>query len=171
MICDRDPATGKGLVIGMSEKGSTERAREIWEQICNEALRDLNHRAQIDRRSLVDQSITDHKSLGHPLPSQAPEADTAPPDCQGVEGELPAFTPQAPAPVVTNGPEACKVVMDRWQEMLVENKMGSLGFCEHFTGCGGRSDVQERDLFSPKRSVAGYCGPEWATARVLCQNP
>ena len=23
---------------------------------------------------------------------------------------------------------ACKVVMDRWQEMLVVNKMGSLGF-------------------------------------------
>ena len=54
---------------------------------------------------------------------------------------------------------------------ILDKKMGSLGFCEHFTGCGGRSDVQERDLFSPKRSVAGYCGPEWATARVLCQNP
>ena len=30
----------------------------------------------------------------------------------------------------------CKVVMDRWQEMLVENKMGSLGFGGHFAGCG-----------------------------------
>ena len=70
VIRDRDPATGKGRVIGMSEKGSTERAREIWEQICNEALRDLNHRARIDRRSLVDQGITDRKSPGH----QGPQA-------------------------------------------------------------------------------------------------
>jgi hypothetical protein len=68
VIRDRDPATGKGRVIGMSEKGSTERAREIWEQICNEALRDLNHRAQIDRRSLVDQGVTDRKSPGHEGP-------------------------------------------------------------------------------------------------------
>ena len=68
VIRDRDPATGKGRVIGMSEKGSTERAREIWEQICNEALRDLNHRARIDRRSLVDQGITDRKSPGHEGP-------------------------------------------------------------------------------------------------------
>ena len=72
VIRDRDPATGKGRVIGMSEKGSTERAREIWEQICNEALRDLNHRARIDRRSLADQGITDRKSPGHegPQPRQ-----------------------------------------------------------------------------------------------------
>ena len=68
VIRDRDPATGKGRVIGMSEKGSTERAREVWEQICNEALRDLNHRARIDRRSLADQGITDRKSPGHEGP-------------------------------------------------------------------------------------------------------
>lgn len=66
---------------------------------------------------------------------------------------------------------ACKVVMDRWQEMLLVNKMGSLGFCKHFAGCGGRSDGWERDLFSPKGSVAGHCGLEWAAARVLAQNP
>lgn len=70
VIRDRDPATGKGRVIRMSENGSTERAREIWEQICNEALRDLNHPARIDRRSLVDQGITDRKSPGH----QGPQA-------------------------------------------------------------------------------------------------
>lgn len=70
VIRDRDPATGKGRVIGMSEKGSTERAREIWERICNEALRDLGHSARIDRRSLVDQGITDRKSPGH----QGPQA-------------------------------------------------------------------------------------------------
>ena len=72
VIRDRDPATGKGRVIGMSEKGSTERAREIWERICNEALRDLGHSARIDRRSLVDQGVTDRKSPGHegPQPRQ-----------------------------------------------------------------------------------------------------
>ena len=68
VIRDRDPATGKGRVIGMSEKGSTERAREIWERICNEALRDLGHSARIDRRSLVDQGVTDRKAPGHQGP-------------------------------------------------------------------------------------------------------
>jgi len=69
VIRDRDPVTGK-RVIGMSEDGSTERAREIWEQICNEALRDLGHSARIDRRPLVDQGVTDRKSPGH----QGPQA-------------------------------------------------------------------------------------------------
>ena len=68
VIRDRDPATGKGRVIGMSEKGSTERAREIWEQVCNEALRDLGHSARVDRRSLIDQGITDRTSPGHEGP-------------------------------------------------------------------------------------------------------
>lgn len=72
VIRDRDPATGKGRVIGMSEKGSTERAREIWEQVCNEALRDAHHSARVDRRSLIDQGITNRKSPGHegPQPRQ-----------------------------------------------------------------------------------------------------
>lgn len=61
----RDPATGKGRVIGMSEKGSTERAREIWEQVCNEALRNAHHSARVDRRSLVDQGITDRRPQAH----------------------------------------------------------------------------------------------------------
>ncbi len=61
---------------------------------------------------------------------------------------------------------ACKVVMDRWQEMLVVNKMGSLGLCGHFAGCGGRSGGQERGLFPPQGSVAGHCGPEWPAAWV-----
>lgn len=68
VIRDRDPDTGKGRVIGMSEKGSTERAREIWEQVCNEALRDARHSVRIDRRSLVDQGITERTSLGHEGP-------------------------------------------------------------------------------------------------------
>lgn len=68
VIRDRDPVTGKGRVIGMSENGSTERAREIWEQVCNEALRDLGHSTRVDRRSLIDQGITDRKPPGHEGP-------------------------------------------------------------------------------------------------------
>jgi len=52
VIRDRDPATGKGRVIGMSEKGSTDRAREIWEEVCNDALVQAGSAARIDRRSL-----------------------------------------------------------------------------------------------------------------------
>ena len=72
VIRDRDPETGKGRVIGMSEKGSTERAREIWEQVCNETLRNAGHSARVDRRSLVDQGITDRAAPGHegPQPRQ-----------------------------------------------------------------------------------------------------
>ena len=65
VIRDCDPVAGKGRVIGMSEKGSTERAREVWEQVCNEALRDMGHSARIDRRSLADQGITDRKPQEH----------------------------------------------------------------------------------------------------------
>ena len=68
VIRDRDPETGKGRVIGMSEKGSTERAREIWEQVCNEALRDARQSARVDRRSLVDQGVTDRAATGHEGP-------------------------------------------------------------------------------------------------------
>ncbi|MFN6056862.1 MAG: MobA/MobL family protein [Paracoccaceae bacterium] len=52
------------------QKAGADRGREIWEQICNEALRDLKHPARIDRRSLVDQGITDRKAPGH----QGPQA-------------------------------------------------------------------------------------------------
>jgi hypothetical protein len=55
VIRDRDPATGKGRVIGMSEKGSTDRARETWERICNRALETAGCAARIDRRSLKAQ--------------------------------------------------------------------------------------------------------------------
>lgn len=67
VIRDRDPATGKGRVIGMSEKGSTERAREVWERICNEALEAAGKAARIDRRSLKAQGI-DRTPQGHEGP-------------------------------------------------------------------------------------------------------
>ena len=69
VIRDRDPATGKGRIIGMSEKGSTERAREVWERICNEALKQAGTEARIDRRSLVDQGITDRDPTKHVGPA------------------------------------------------------------------------------------------------------
>ena len=68
VIRDRDPETGKGRVINTSEKGSTERAREIWERVCNEALRDAGLYARVDRRSLVDQGILHRKPAGHEGP-------------------------------------------------------------------------------------------------------
>jgi len=57
VIRDRCPETGKGRVIGMSEKGSTERAREVWERVCNAALMAEGSEARIDRRSLNAQGI------------------------------------------------------------------------------------------------------------------
>lgn len=57
VVRDRCPETGKGRVIGMSEKGSTERAREVWERVCNDALKNAGADARIDRRSLKAQGV------------------------------------------------------------------------------------------------------------------
>lgn len=69
VIRDRDPRTGKGRIIGMSEKGSTERAREVWQGVCNKALAAAGSTARIDRRSLKAQGI-DRAPQGH----QGPQA-------------------------------------------------------------------------------------------------
>lgn len=67
VIRDRNPATGKGRVVKMSEKGSTERAREVWEKVCNQALEAAGEAARIDRRSLKAQGI-DRQPSGHEGP-------------------------------------------------------------------------------------------------------
>ncbi|GMO47878.1 hypothetical protein BwSF12_55030 [Bradyrhizobium ottawaense] len=56
VIRDRDQKTGK-RVFGMSEKGSTERLRELWEEHANLALMQANKEARIDRRTLEAQGI------------------------------------------------------------------------------------------------------------------
>lgn len=67
VIRDRNPATGKGRVVQMSEKGSTRRAREVWEKVCNEALEAAGEKARIDRRSLKAQGI-ERRPSGHEGP-------------------------------------------------------------------------------------------------------
>lgn len=67
VVRDRDPQTGKGRVIGMSEQGSTDRARETWERVCNDALARAGSTARIDRRSLKAQGI-DRAPQGHQGP-------------------------------------------------------------------------------------------------------
>lgn len=56
VIRDRHIVTGK-RVAKLSEKGSTEFIRWLWEQKANEALANSGHEARIDRRSLKDQGI------------------------------------------------------------------------------------------------------------------
>lgn len=98
VIRDRDPETGKGRVIGMSEKGSTDRAREIWEQVCNEALTQAGSVARIDRRSLKAQGI-DRAPQGHQGP-QAREiaAKGKPSDKLGRIQSAPGHDPALSAP-------------------------------------------------------------------------
>jgi len=64
VIRDRDPDTGM-RVIGTSEKGSTERFRQMWERHANLALKKAGHTQRIDRRSLraqgVDRPATIHE--------------------------------------------------------------------------------------------------------------
>ena len=56
LIRDRDRQTGR-RVAGLSEKGSTERLRKLWEQHANSALRAARRSERIDRRSLKAQGI------------------------------------------------------------------------------------------------------------------
>ena len=56
VIRDRDINT-RERVAQLSEKGSTDRLRQLWEETVNEALAHAGHKARIDRRSLKDQGI------------------------------------------------------------------------------------------------------------------
>ncbi|WP_052002702.1 MobA/MobL family protein [Microvirga sp. BSC39] len=56
VIRDRDPATGK-RVCGLSEKGSTELVRKLWQDTCNAALARAGVAARIDHRSLRELGI------------------------------------------------------------------------------------------------------------------
>lgn len=58
VIRDRDPETGK-TVAGLSDKGSVDRLRALWEHLANEALNDAGLDARIDRRSLEAQGVGD----------------------------------------------------------------------------------------------------------------
>ncbi len=56
ILRDKDHDTGH-RVFGTSEKGSTDRLREIWETVANRAMEREGIDARIDRRSLADQGI------------------------------------------------------------------------------------------------------------------
>ena len=56
VIRDRDFETGKRF-INMSERGSTEMIRELWQNTCNTHLALHGHKTRIDRHSLKDQDI------------------------------------------------------------------------------------------------------------------
>lgn len=63
VVRDKDPATGR-RVVGLSEKGSTERLRELWEATANAHLERAGLDARIDRRTLAAQGI-DRKAQIH----------------------------------------------------------------------------------------------------------
>lgn len=63
VIRDKDPETGKRVAC-LSEKGSTERLRELWEITANAHLQRAGHTARIDRRTLAAQGI-DRKAQIH----------------------------------------------------------------------------------------------------------
>jgi hypothetical protein len=56
VIRDRDPETGR-RVCNMSERGSTDRIRLLWERQANSALERAGRRERIDRRTLERQGI------------------------------------------------------------------------------------------------------------------
>ncbi|MET4802827.1 hypothetical protein ABIA96_005428 [Bradyrhizobium sp. LB11.1] len=72
VIRDRDPETGK-RVCGMSERGSTERLRELWERCANEALESAGRSERIDRRSLAAQGISRQPTIHEGLSAREME--------------------------------------------------------------------------------------------------
>lgn len=56
MVRDRDPETGR-RVIQTSERGSTERFRELWAEVANDHLERAGVSERIDHRSLEDQGL------------------------------------------------------------------------------------------------------------------
>lgn len=56
MVRDRDPETGR-RVIQTSERGSTERFRELWAEVANDHLERAGVSERIDHRSLEEQGI------------------------------------------------------------------------------------------------------------------
>lgn len=56
VIRDKDPATGR-RVVQLSERGSTDKLRALWQRHANAALAAAGVGARIDRRSLADQGI------------------------------------------------------------------------------------------------------------------
>jgi hypothetical protein len=53
---DRDPETGKRVML-TTEKGSTQRFRDVWEEEVNHALERAGIEERVDKRSLKDQGI------------------------------------------------------------------------------------------------------------------
>jgi hypothetical protein len=64
VIRDRDPDTGRRVVL-LSERGACARVRQQWEEMCNAALERAARAERIDRRSYLDQGITDRLPSRH----------------------------------------------------------------------------------------------------------
>jgi hypothetical protein len=56
ILRDRDIDTGRRVMM-TTERGSTERFRQAWEETANDALRDAGLSIRIDRRSLAEQGV------------------------------------------------------------------------------------------------------------------
>ena len=111
VLRDRHHQTGKRCV-GMSEKGSTERVRQLWEHCVNEALSDAELDARVDHRSLKAQrmdkllqaSACDDPKTADLLREEAATLDRTP---QGHEGAVPTR-------LETQGIRSTKLERLRW---------------------------------------------------------
>jgi hypothetical protein len=64
-----------------------------------------------------------------------------------------------------------KVVKDKWQEMLVENKMGSLGFGGAFRGLALRFGERRRWAFLQRDRWWAIVGQNGLPRGFWCPNP
>jgi hypothetical protein len=69
VIRDRDPETGK-RVCNMSERGSTEMLRALWEEHANGALQQAGRGERIDRRTLREQGVKRRPTIHEGLSSR-----------------------------------------------------------------------------------------------------
>jgi len=107
MFFDKDVETGK-RVQQMSERGSTERMRALWERVCNGKLEEYGYDVRIDRRTLETQRQEQLEQLEQIEP-QRPELPLAQdaPDLQSAmdEPEHPTEEDLAMATIKRDGPE------------------------------------------------------------------
>ena len=74
VIRDRDPETGK-RVCAMSERGSTERLRLLWEEHANRSLKRAGREERIDRRTLRAQGIQRRPTIHEGLSARDMQRD------------------------------------------------------------------------------------------------
>lgn len=160
ILRDRDPETGKGRVIGMSEKGSTERAREVWERVTNAALEAAGSDARIDRRSLQERGVTDREPSAHEGPqARAIAAKHASDEEQPASIKLALIAEQAAQ--AADERRRRREADEQWEALRRER----MDRAERIAARREEAERLKRDQWERERLEEAYYADEWRLQR------